>query len=108
MYLANIFNSEVINYECEADWLRIMFPETHRLITLAVAMLFKPFFKQFLRYNSCMGQTVHPANAFDVHKLFFIYLLLYFVLFDDVFWEAAQFNTKIFWSVHRRVEVEIL
>ena len=48
MFTANVFNSEVINYECESYRLRNMFPETWRLITLAVAMLFELFLEQFL------------------------------------------------------------
>ena len=47
MFLADVFNSEVINYECEADQSRIMYLETRLLITLVVAMLFEPFLEIF-------------------------------------------------------------
>ena len=54
MFLANVFNSEVVNYECEADRSCVVFPEARRLVILVSAMLFEMFLEQFMGYNYCM------------------------------------------------------
>ena len=48
MLLSYILYPEIVNYEGEADWSPLVFPEAWNNFTLVVAVFVEPFFKEFV------------------------------------------------------------
>jgi hypothetical protein len=48
MFLANIFNSKIIDDECAFYWLPFMFPKAGDELALVVAAFVKSFFEEFI------------------------------------------------------------
>ncbi len=49
IFLTHVFNSEVVDDECEADGSPFVFPETRRCLALMVPRLFESLDQLFLR-----------------------------------------------------------
>jgi hypothetical protein len=67
MFLANIFNPEVVNDKGERDWSPLVCPQAGHGLALRVAMFLQPFGQEFLCNDLCLGKTVHVLSNFAIN-----------------------------------------
>ncbi len=65
VFMANVFDVEVINAECEGYWMKIVSPEARCDGALAITMLVQAFFKELLRKNACLREAIYSFLDFD-------------------------------------------
>ncbi len=71
MLFTHIFNSKIINNQCEGDWACAVFPQTGGVWTLKVAAREKTFLQQFVCQNACLGEAPYSTVQFEVKKIVF-------------------------------------
>ena len=55
-----------------------------------------------------MGQSVHSSAYLDVYLPVLVYFWFQVVSFNKIFWQVAKLEPRLFKTLHRRIEVEIL
>jgi hypothetical protein len=67
VFLANVFNPEVVDDKGECDWSPLVCPKARRGLALRVAMFLQPFGQEFLCNDPCLGKTVHALLDFAIN-----------------------------------------
>ena len=52
MFFADIFHPEVVDNQCELDWVPFVAPESWYQLALVIASFVESFFQQFIRQKS--------------------------------------------------------
>ncbi len=85
-----------------------MFSKARCNFALLVAMLVELFFKEILRKDARLQETVHALLYFDIDCAIIVGLIVEVVGFDEIGREVTDFHAHVFRLVYVCVEVEIL
>jgi len=83
MLLANILDTKIVHHKGEPDRAPIMHPQAWDGFALSVTMIYEPFLKQDIGNETCMWQTIHAKDSFDVHVTIRFENVEEFVLLND-------------------------
>ena len=66
---AFVFDSKVIDHECELDWSRVVAPEPGHQFALAVPVLVEALFKELVGKEPCLGKSIHTFGNLHIDVL---------------------------------------
>ena len=107
VFFADIFHPDVVDDQCELDWVQFVAPESWYQLALVIASFFESFFQKFICQKSRLWESIHSSVGLNVyHSLAFCHLSE-FVFDDDFFWYVVDADADELGSFQRCHKVEI-
>ena len=97
VFFSNVFYAKVVNNECKRYWSCCVFPQAGHQFALEISVFVEALFKQFVRKESCLGQSMHSLCDLDTNHALFVGYFLQFVFIDDFLGHVVDFHSDIFW-----------
>ena len=97
VFFSDVFYAKVVDNECERYWSCCVFPQAGHQFALEISVFVEALFKQFVRKESCLGQSMHSLCDLDTNHALFVGYFLQFVFIDDFLGHVVDFHSDIFW-----------
>jgi len=104
--VADVFDSEVVDYECEHDGLPLVAPEARSAFTLVVAFVGEMLSEEVLGEDAGLGEAVDAFANFEVYPAV-VYVMQEVVLSDEFLWDVREFDFDVLGSVEGGAEIEV-
>ena len=107
MFSADVFYSEVVHHEREANGAGNVLPQTRRVWHLVISMGAKALSEELIGQNASLGQPIDGFTYFNIYLSIFC-VGSQIVLVDHVLWKEVEGDCHIFVSFQRSSEVKFL
>ncbi len=68
VFFSNIFDTKIVNNQCERDRPCFMFPQAGSIVTFVITVREEMLSKELVGKDTCLGEAPHGAPHFEVNK----------------------------------------